>query len=126
MIKIIWRWVYSVGIAIGIFWLGLNILGPMLGNKTQVTNMLPVDCYVGVKGTAATVTVSGLAAGMTCDAIVSSSNGKMYRLSQAPREPAVCEQTVNGQRFLVRDTGVLKVIGNVLCSEIGQRARASP
>ena len=123
IVRTIWRWVFRGGIAVGIFWLAMSTLGPMLGNKTLVTNILPVDCYVGVKGTAATITVSGLAAGMTCDYLVSSSPDRMYRLSQAPREPAVCEQTVKGQRFLVRDTGVLKIVGNVLCSEIGKWAR---
>ena len=91
------------------------------------------ECYVGVKGTAASVTVKGAFPNDTCKALIANpakfvgdiaeDNAKdMYAMSERPTQPQVCEYTIDGRAFIVRDEGMLKVVGNVLCSGLGRRA----
>ena len=91
------------------------------------------ECYVGVRGTAASVTVKSVFPGDTCKALVSnpskyvgdSADGSardMYAMSERPAQPVICEHTIDGRRFIVRDDGMLKVVGNILCSGLAKRA----
>jgi len=81
------------------------------------------ECYVGVKGTA----------NDTCKALIANpakyvgdiaedSAKDLYAMSERPTEPQVCEYTIDGRNFIVRDEGMLKVVGNVLCSGLAKRA----
>lgn len=83
----------------------------------RITQLLPFDCYIGYKGQAASITVSGLMAGQVCDHLVKS-NSQFYRMSQAPTQPMVCERTIQEQRVIVRDEGFLKLIGNQICNSM--------
>ena len=91
------------------------------------------ECYVGVKGTAASVTVKGTFPNDTCKALIANpakyvgdiaedSAKDLYAMSERPTQPQVCEYSLDGRTFIVRDEGMLKVVGNVLCSGLAKRA----
>ena len=91
------------------------------------------ECYVGVRGTAASVTVKGTFPADTCKALIASpakyvgdlaqdSAKDLYSMSERPTQPVVCEYTLDGKNFVVRDEGMLKVVGNILCSGLAKRA----
>lgn len=91
------------------------------------------ECYVGVKGTAASVTVKGAFPNDTCQALIANplkyvgdiaadSAKDMYAMSERPAQPQVCEYAIDGKTFIVRDDGMLKVVGNLLCSGLAKRA----
>lgn len=91
------------------------------------------ECYVGVRGTAASITVKGRFLGGTCEALISNparfvgdiaeDNAKdLYAMSERPAQPQVCEYAIDGRNFIVRDEGMLKVVGNLLCSGLARRA----
>ena len=91
------------------------------------------ECYVGVKGTAASVTVKGTFPNDTCKSLIANpgkyvgdiaedSARDMYAMSERPAQPQVCEYTIDGRNFIVRDEGMLKLVGNVLCSGLARRA----
>ncbi len=91
------------------------------------------ECYVGVKGAAASVTVKGAFPNDTCKALIANpakfvgdlagdSARDLYAMSERPTQPQVCEYIIDGRTFIVRDEGMLKVVGNVLCSGLAKRA----
>lgn len=91
------------------------------------------ECYVGVRGTAASITVKGRFPSGTCEALIKNpvryvgdlaENGgrDLYSMSERPTQPVVCEYVIDGRTFVVRDEGMLKVIGNLLCAGLGRRA----
>jgi len=91
------------------------------------------ECYVGVKGTAASVTVKGTFPNDTCKALIANpakyvgdvaedSAKDLYAMSERPTQPQVCEYIIDGKNFIVRDDGMLKVVGNILCSGLARRA----
>jgi hypothetical protein len=90
------------------------------------------ECFVGVRGTAASITVKGTFPGGACDALirnpvkyigdVAADSKEFYAMSDRPAQPVVCEYTIDGEAFVVRDEGMLKVVGNILCSGLGKRA----
>ena len=91
------------------------------------------ECYVGVRGAAASVTVKGMFPGGACAALIENPEkyvgdlaediaGEMYEMSERPKEPQICEYVVEGKTFIVRDEGVLKVVGSTLCSGLSKRA----
>lgn len=106
-------------LAVGVIYVFPRVF-PALSEK--MTQPLPVDCYVGMTGQNVSVTVSGLGAGFVCDRIVESDK-RLYRLTQPPTQPIMCERTVRNYHFIVRDQGVLKVLGNQFCSSIENWAR---
>ena len=90
------------------------------------------ECYVGVRGTAASITVKGTFPGGTCEALISNpakfvgniaEDGArdLYAMSERPTQPVICEYTIDGRSFIVRDEGMLKVVGNLLCSGLVRR-----
>lgn len=92
------------------------------------------ECYVGVTGTEASVTVKDMFPDETCQAIIANpakyfgdiaedTSKDLYAMSEAPKQPVVCEYTVEGKHFIVRDDGMLKVVGNILCNGLGKRAK---
>ncbi len=91
------------------------------------------ECYVGVRGTAASITVKGMFPSGTCEALIKNpvkyvgdlaeDEGRdLYSMSERPTQPVVCEYAIEGKTFVVRDEGVLKLVGNILCSSLGRRA----
>lgn len=91
------------------------------------------ECYVGIRGTEASITVKAMFPDATCDALIANpvkflgdiaedNRRELYQLSERPTQPVMCEYTIEGRRFIVRDDGVLKVVGNVLCTSLARRA----
>ena len=91
------------------------------------------ECYVGVRGTAASVTVKAMFPTDTCKSFAATpakylgdialESGKdMYEMTDRPTQPVICEHTIDGRRFIVRDDGMLKVVGNLMCSGLAKRA----
>ena len=91
------------------------------------------ECYVGVRGTAASITVKGMFPSGTCEALIKNpvkyvgdlaeDGGKdLYSMSERPTQPVVCEYPIDGKVFVVRAEGVLKGVGTILCSSLGRRA----
>jgi len=91
------------------------------------------ECYVGVRGTAASITVKSMFPGGTCEALISNparfvgdiaedSAKDLYAMSDRPTQPQICEYAIDGRTFVVRDEGMLKVVGNILCSGLAKRA----
>lgn len=91
------------------------------------------ECYVGIRGTAASITVKGMFPSGTCEALIKNpvkyvgdlaeDGGRdLYSMSERPTQPVVCEYAIEGKTFVVRDEGVLKLVGNILCSSLGRRA----
>lgn len=90
------------------------------------------ECFVGVRGTAASVTVKGAFPAATCKAVIETparffgdladGSKDLYEMTEKPAQPVVCEHTIDGKRFVVRDDGMLKVIGNAMCAGLSKRA----
>ncbi|MBP6704826.1 MAG: hypothetical protein KBH14_09375 [Vicinamibacteria bacterium] len=91
------------------------------------------ECYVGVRGTEASVTVKATLPNDTCEAVIKNptayfgdiaEDGKkeLYAMSEPPLQPVICEYNVQGKHFMVRDDGMFKVVGNLLCSGLAKRA----
>jgi len=86
-----------------------------------------------VSGTEASITVKDMFPQETCDALVKNpeayigriaedSPKEFYAMSERPTQPVVCEYTVEDKHFIVRDDGMLKLVGNLLCSGLSKRA----
>ncbi len=86
------------------------------------------SCSMGVTGTTANVTFSGVQSqgfcsnpgGWTFD------NTHFYALSQAPQGTVLCEGQLssNGEtaHYVVRDSGILNTVGSGLCTWLGEGA----
>ena len=110
-----------IGMVLGLAWWAVAVLQTPQGQRllTAALREVPVTCYVGVKGAAASITVTGVAAQPVCDQMGAQSEGTLYRRSTAPAEPVVCEVAAGPARLVVRDQGILKVVGNTLCAKFG-------
>jgi len=75
------------------------------------------SCAVGISGTSASISVDGIGAGGVCHQILVG-NGGTYEQTQSPSQPVICEETVDGRRFIVRDDGLLKLVGNAICQQL--------
>lgn len=91
------------------------------------------ECSVGVRGTEASVTVKATFPSDTCEAVIKDptayfgdiadgGNRELYLMSEKPLQPVVCEYNLQGKHFMVRDDGLLKIVGNLLCSGLAKRA----
>lgn len=94
---------------------------------------LQPHCYVGVTGTAASITVRGWTANSDCDQIVTGSDTSLihshtlnfYRLTEPPQQPVICEIDYSGRHLIIRDEGMLKLVGNSLCAYFLQSSTGS-
>lgn len=93
----------------------------MVGGVAAWPVIRPI-CTIGVTGTAASVTVTGLFAGRACQQLLATGPTALYEMSQTPTQPVVCEQNVSNLRLVVRDEGILKIVGNALCGAVQQAA----
>lgn len=91
------------------------------------------ECSVGVVGHAATITVRGFplerAAALAewpddvCNRTASqntSGNMQLFVLTSEPVGRTVCEYTIQGRRWIVRDQGTLDSYGSAFCTIIGK------
>ncbi len=89
-------------------------------NWQAIGRSIGPSCTLGVTGTAAKLTVNGWGASGVCDSV--SAAGIYHYSGPVPNEPVICQYTVQGARATVRDAGVLKLVGNLLCHDLAQQA----
>lgn len=120
--------------------------GAVVGLTTPVLGDLRANCAVGIVGSSASITVTGLLAGRACRELLRSSSRNIlgltqlnvvsgrnharfvlncvspniYELSTTPNQPVVCEYQYGRQRYIVRDEGILKLVGNAVCDKLRQ------
>lgn len=77
-------------------------------------------CTLGVSGTDATLTVTGWRATAECDAELERSPRLLYRRDAATDASVLCEQDRNGKHYVVRDRGVMMIVGRTLCAGLSE------
>ncbi len=89
------------------------------GGLVSIQKMLPSTCSVGIVGSNATITFTGVDAETQCNQAVTNPNNKVswYELQGVqPSGNVMCEGTLQGDTIIVRDQGVFNIYGNELCS----------
>ena len=82
------------------------------------------SCSVGINGSDATITIEGSGSSGACDNEIAGQGlcGKIsascYSYSDSPSNPEVCEGDFNGDHYIVRDSGLFKIVGNELCQAL--------
>ena len=119
-----------VALALGVGLVIVLVLAVFLYSSTfgRALRAIQPSCTVGVTGTAATFTIEGWSANQDCQNIVSGKPSflgtfppaHVYLYTSTPTNPEVCEVDVQGRHVIVRDEGVLKLVGNVLCQAMQQ------
>ena len=89
--------------------------GAILYFDDDVATAIGPSCTVGVAGTAATLTVRGWQSGKVCDALDLGSTYSLYRVSGELRTATICEYRIGHARYIVKDEGTLKLVGNITC-----------
>jgi hypothetical protein len=105
--------------------LGLSVLAGVAG-----CGPVSFGCTVKIVGADASVTVSGPLAGQTCEKIMSNqffldpswASTQWFQPTETPREPQMCIYEISGQKFVVRDQGLFKILGNLLCEALRKQA----
>lgn len=123
--------VAGVGLVITVLCGGLVVYSGTLGRALLA---IQPSCTVGVTGTAATFTIEGWSTNQDCRNIVSGKpsflgtfpSGQVYLYTGTPTNPEVCEVDVQGRHVIVRDEGVLKLVGNALCQAMQQQYLSTP
>ena len=100
---------------------GLVLAGvAVTANWRAIGQRFGPSCTVGVSGTAAKLTFEGWGASGSCDNQLASAG--TYRYSgPTPNEPVICQYTIHDTRATVRDEGVLKLVGNVVCADLAKQ-----
>ncbi len=88
-----------------------------------VVSPFPTSCTIGITGTAANVTLSGIGADQACSKVVEQYSVQTYHMTSGTSQGAeMCEGDIREGQFnlhyLVRDTGMLNLVGNYLCSNL--------
>lgn len=97
---------------------------------------LRTQCTVKVVGRNASVTVQGILAGRTCESILRnpqsvfgnvgsplSANNSWFEPTEMPQEPQMCVYRISNQTFIVRDYGMLNILGGMLCNSLANQAQ---
>ncbi len=85
-------------------------------------------CSVGIRGTSTSITFIGVGAEPACQQLIydlyhycdNKENCVTlagYEMSSEPIQPEVCEGDYRGNHVIVRDEGILKIIGNGFCNK---------
>ncbi len=106
---------------------GCLVGGVILAGVAIATNWQAIgrhfgpSCTVGVTGTAAKLTFEGWGASGSCDNQLHTAGAYRYN-GPLPNEPVICQYTIHGIRATVRDEGVVKLVGNLLCADLTKQA----
>jgi hypothetical protein len=73
---------------------------------------------IGITGYAANITVSGFMVQPSANKYVAQHSTELYVQSSQPTGTEICEGTIQGYHYIVRDTGMLMLVGNAICSQI--------
>ncbi len=105
-----------IGVLILVFAIAVLISG---GGLAYIQHMQSSTCSVGIVGSNATITISGVGAETQCNQIVTDPNNKVswYELQGVqPSGNVMCEGTIHGDTIIVRDQGIFNIYGNDICS----------
>lgn len=101
------------------------------GSLSRILAAVEPSCTIGIAGSAATITIQGWSAAQDCNQILSGqpsfldSSGKLaggiYQYTETPTNPVVCELNDQGRHVIVRDEGMLMLVGNSLCQWLEQQ-----
>ncbi len=82
----------------------------------------PTSCTLGITGTAANVTLSGFGANLACGKVAQQYSEHVYQVSGSAQGSELCEGDITADgltlHYLVRDTGMLNLVGNYVCSQL--------
>lgn len=105
----------SIIVGVGIIAIRWTSIGQTVGSQ----------CTVGITDTSATVNVRGWTAKHVCSSLLSTN--ATYRFQNAtPQGQIVCQYTIQGNLYTVRDEGVVKLIGGGICLSLRQQAPTQP
>ena len=76
------------------------------------------SCVLGVMGTEASVTVSGWHAITVCQGVVQREPNTYYLRETPPVESVICEFNGNGRHYVVRDRGLVMIVGRSRCAAL--------
>ena len=76
------------------------------------------SCTVGVSATDATLTIRGWGASDLCGRLVARSTRGYYRRDASATGNVLCEYDDDGKHYVVRDQGVMMLIGRGVCAEL--------
>jgi hypothetical protein len=114
--------IIAVGVPLLVVYVFVNSL-PL----TDRLSGLRTECSIGISGTAASLTVRGWAAGQACREIMTGrgqeSGTTWYEKTEQLVPTVICEYTISGRRFIVRDDGALKIAGSAICAYLEKRSR---
>jgi hypothetical protein len=105
----------NTGVIVGLVTV-IALLCVIVGGGFLFTLSQPVS--IGVTGYAANITVSGFMVQQAANAYVQQHNQQLYVLSGQPTGTEICEGDIQGYHYIVRDTGMLMLVGNAICSQI--------
>jgi hypothetical protein len=103
----------------------LVVIGPILNGRTLFglfQGVVTPSCTVGLTGAAVSVSVQGLNAQLQCDSfLTTTTNGGswyMYSGGQSPTGAVICQLSLRGDLYTVRDQGSLNIYGSGICSNL--------
>ncbi len=108
----------------GLYWPQIN----------KAMHAIEPNCTIGVTGTAATVTVQAWTANNDCHQVINGETAflsgplppkTVYEGTQDTTAPVVCELDMQGRHIIVRDRGLLKLVGNLICQELYKQQEKS-
>ncbi len=82
------------------------------------------SCALGAAGAAASVTLRGWGSAAACQELAAESRGFFYvRATPVPASDVVlCEGERRGVRYVVRDQGLLMLVGRAVCGTIARES----
>lgn len=124
--RVPWR---AIAVAIAVAGLtGLVIFGPRALQAVQ-TAATP-SCTVGLAGAAVSITVAGGSADADCRSIQgTTTDGGSWYVYAGGEEPAgaiICQVTLDGDLYTVRDQGSLNLYGSSICSNLIGQSHPQP
>lgn len=90
---------------------------------------IPQTCSIGISGTAANVTFTGINASAVCDGNVQGTS-QAYLMSGTPQGAEICEGDIQEQNhsvhYIVRDTGLFNIVGSSICAKLSGGTSTTP
>jgi hypothetical protein len=79
-------------------------------------------CSVGVAGTAAVIEISGFGAIVACHSYIEESKD-LYTTNEQPSKPIVCIVNRGNLTYTIRDEGLFKIQGTIICNSLIESSR---
>jgi hypothetical protein len=105
----------------------------LFGVTKAVTQVINPDCTVGYSDSNLNIEVSGQGADAACQQLMklgpgANPNGSPYGSGRTiqPTGSVICQVPLHGLTYTVRDTGIITLYGDVVCSVLKDQARSTP